>query len=1480
MIPKIFRTIASTVAASAAFCFLMPAALSAQTASSLVTNRVTQRVDDNALVTLKGMVHPLANAANDRGAVPDSMRLDRIQIMLKRSSTQESALQQLIHDQHTPGTASYHKWLTPTQFGSQFGPSDQDIATLGSWLESKGFSVEKVNPGKQTLEISGSAGQFRNAFHAQIHKYSVDGEVHYANASNPQIPAALAPVLGGFAALNNFRIKPKLRILGKAEYNPKAGTAVPQWTVGGGGTALNNSYLLSPADFYLQYDLTPVYSGGTNGSGQTIAIVNDSNINVNLVSLFRSTFNIANSTNVPQVIIDGNDPGIDGVNNPDGPNGDSPEAYLDVEWSGAVAPAATVDLVIAADTSLESGLYLAAEHAVTGNLAPVVSLSFGECEIGLGSYNQFWNSLWEQAAAQGITVLVSSGDNGSAGCDDDNSQYYAVNGTAVNGFASTPYNVAVGGTDFFYSSWNQGTSAINTQLGTYWNTTPSNSAATASIQSYIPEQPWNDSQYGLNIFNYYDSTGVTTIAGGSGGASSCGNPTTDSSGDVVSCAGYAKPAWQTGTGVPADKVRDLPDVSLFAADGLNDSYYPFCYQDGDCQTPSSGSTIQVSGGGGTSFATPAFAGIMALINQTYGPQGQADYVLYPLAAQYPAAFHDVTNGTNSVPCNTTTVSDSSGNSYSPLDCISVSNPITVTDPTYGSTVEGQIGTGTTAEYNAATGYDLASGLGSVDAAQLISDWSKVKFTSSTVTLTSPTSASTFTHGQSVTFSGTVAGSGSATPTGNVAIETDSTEPTMQGQGVIALSSGSFSGTTTALPGGTYNVWANYSGDSTNASAVSSKVQITVSPEASTTYFTINDVATGLGAGAVLTAPGSTSTTFPYGTQLILSAQPVPTTYYNTCINTSNPPSSCSTYPTQSTGTVVFSDNATAVNTAVLNAEGDAEYNALWSVGSHSATAKYSGDASYNSSTSSSIAFTITKATPIFGIFSAAQTSSTQYVGNQSTVLNFLVENGSNYSNEQSYEIGYSTPVKPPTGTITVSSSPAGISGTLTLSGAIDPSTYAPDGVASIVVPSTVKTGSYTVTVSYSGDSNYSAASYQQTVQLVSGGSGLTSTIAASGAPTSTSPTASYVVTGTVTGQSGHAAPTGGVIIASSGYTVTEVGLTPGTGASSTFSVTLNSQTLFQGANYVTLQYTGDTTYNPSSTTLNNNGAISNPLSDFSMVPNTTIVPVSAGGSATDTIQLASVNGYAGTVNYTCTPASGITCSISPTSTTFTSGGSSTTTLTINAASGTSAGNYNVLVTGTDSTGNYVHTLGIQAVVQSSSPVTGSFTLSNSGSITVASPGASGTSTLTVKPSGGFTGTVSFSCSVSSSPSGAQNPPTCSAPSASVTGTSSVTSTLTVNTTAATSSAAHNPFEKLLATGGGLAFAALLFFGVPARRRSWRVILVVLLFAGIAGLGIGCGGSSGNSGGGSSGTTTGAYVVTVTATSGSLTQSATVNVTVN
>jgi subtilase family serine protease len=1330
-------------------CAVAVFGITAMAQESASVTRVVEPIDEQQRVTLGGdYVAPEANATNDRGAAPDSMPLERLHLVLKRSASQEAALEHLVAAQNAPGNPNYHKWLTPAKFGQKFGPSDQDIATVESWLSSHGFEVLGVKPGKQVIEFNGNVSELRDAFGARIHRYQVNGGTRYSTASEPRIPAALAPVVAGFVSLNDFHVKKDVRVLGEAGYNPKTGMATPEWTLPGGAgnpTLGGVAFAVSPADFYTQYDLSPLYKAGVNGSGQTIAIINDSNINIDLVNRFRSLFGLP--ANPPAVIIDGNDPGIDGINNPDGLNYDSVEAYLDVEWSGAVAPDANIDLVIGGDTALEPGLILAAEHAVYSDLAPVMSISFGECEYDLGADNEFLEDLWEQAAAQGITVVASAGDSGSAGCDDPDTQNYAIEGLGISGFTSTPYNIAVGGTDFYYPDYQNLTL---TDLSADWNTTGTNTPpSSGSLLMPLTEQPWNASQYGLDAVNYYSYSGnlATTIAGGGGGASSAAVCSAGYSSTTGAClgipSGYPKPAWQTGAGVPSDGVRDIPDVSLFAADGSNYSFYPFCYSGGDCQPASGSNPVQVSAAGGTSFAAPAFAGIMALVDEKYGPQGQADAVLYPLKAQYPAAFHDILHGTNSVPC-PIIVSPVS----QPPDCIAVASPIVL-----NGTTEGQIGTGSTPDYNAAAGYNLATGLGSIDATQLVANWGKISFHESGTTLTSPTAGAAFTHGQAITFSGSV--TGSPTPTGNVAIVTSSTETANQGEDRLSLdSSGDFSGSISSLPGGTYNVWANYGGDAKNGESASAPVQIAINPETSSTALSMIDV-----KGFSLTGPNGFGSTVPYGTQLILNAQAVPASYYRQCIGVSSPPASCSTAKfTPPTGTVAFADNGVGIDTAVINASGDAEYNSPFSVGSHSVTASYSGDSSYSASSAPAIAFTVVKNYPALSIGSSVPTGSPwDWGGGQPTVFFVGLENSANGE----MVVPISLPALPPSGVVTVTGFPADMPTSATLYPEIDPSTDYPAGVGTIIVPAGTPAGTYNLTITYPGDAHYLSLSWTESMQITARAGLISATTASMSG--SISPTSSILVTGAVTG-SGGAAPSGYVQLVAYGYQegfyiLDTVALVTGTGTTSTFQMHLDSQNIPQGSDLLVVQYRGDTLYAPSSTTLR----ITNPLSDFSMLPQTAIVPVTAGTSATSLIDLSSVNSFSGAVTLGCAAAPGVNCSISPSTVNLASSGNATTTLTVTAGADTANLTYNLLVTGTNAPGDVTHTLGIQAVVSGSSAGSENFALSSNPDALAFPPAATtgNTAAVSVTPLGGFSGTVDLRCAVTGSPSDANSPVTCS-----------------------------------------------------------------------------------------------------------------------
>ena len=505
-------------------CILIAPNVKAQT--SELRARVTQAVDVQNCVTLRGNIHPLARPEYDQGAAPDNLPMERMLLVLQRGADQEASLRRLLDDQQVKSSPLFHQWLTPEQFGLQFGPSDTDIQAVTDWLTGQGFQVNHVGPGRTVIEFSGTAGLVRQALRTEIHKFAVKGEEYWANVSDPQIPAALAPVVAGFASLNNFPRKPLNRSLGTFSRSKLTGEVRPLFTF----SPDSNGYYFAvgPTDFATIYNVAPLWAKGTDGTGQTIAVVGETNINIQDVRDFRSMFGLP--ANDPNIILNGPDPGI---------ISDETEADLDVEWSGAVARGATIDFVVSESTETSAGIDLSALYIIDNNLAPVMSESYGQCEAYLGAGgNQFYNTLWEQAAAQGITVLMASGDSGPAGCDSANAGETAAQyGLGASGFASTPFNVAVGGTDF--------NDASDPTL--YWTLT-NTSTYQSSALSYIPESTWNDSCAASGSLtgctpppsSTYLSDGLYLIAG-SGGRSTCINPT--GTFPAVTCSGgYSKPS--------------------------------------------------------------------------------------------------------------------------------------------------------------------------------------------------------------------------------------------------------------------------------------------------------------------------------------------------------------------------------------------------------------------------------------------------------------------------------------------------------------------------------------------------------------------------------------------------------------------------------------------------------------------------------------------------------------------------------------------------------------------------------------------------------------------------------------------------------------------------------------------------------------------------------------------------------------------------
>jgi trimeric autotransporter adhesin len=1176
-------------------------------------NLITEAIDPDVRVTLTNNVHPLAQARYDQGPAPGSMATGRIMLVLKRSDMQEHALRQYLDELQNPNSANYHKWLTPETLGAQYGISEGDLATVTAWLQGQGFAIDKVSAARNMILFSGNVTQIQQAFTTTIHRYVVNGETHYANATDPQIPAALAPVIAAVAPLNDFRPHPGAVKAGTAHYDAGTKRISPDITLCDTTTNKCDILFAVPADAATIYDtpnstlnanyakISSIVGGKSyDGTGVTIGVVGDANIVAQDVQNYRAAFLPSSySANQPKVIIDENDPGI---------TPDSTEALLDLQVSGGVAPGATINFYTSANDGLASGLILAIYRAISDNNASILNVSFGACEPFLGtSGNESMMQLWEQAAAQGITVAVATGDSGSAGCDDDTESTSAQYGLAVSGFASTAFNVAVGGTDY---------DVLTKEFNTYVGGTNSASNFYGTALSYIPENPWNDStsvntgSYTLNQPTMID--GQTNIVAAGGGVSSC----TQSSGEEpdVTCTpstGYPTPAFQKGTTGFTFGNRAVPDVSFLAANGLYNVAWLICSDSqtqGMTATPTSMDCEQTggqftsgttfSGEGGTSAAAPAFAGMLALVAQSQGGGrlGQANNVLYNLAAQaglYGKVFHDVTAGNNSVVCTAGSPNCAAANSF-------------------------------ISDYNATANYDAASGLGSVDAAELVANWTKASFTPTTTafTINGATAPISVKHGTQLDLAAAVS-PGSAT--GDVSFINNSGVSATQSQldSFQTLASGKVDLTTPDLPGSSkpYNVYAYYGGDVKNAGSLSNPVEVTISPEASTLLLGLaftDPSGVPICSDLVQGSPPCKGKSVGYGVVSVIAAQVKSTSGSNT----------------PATGTISFADTAgtfpspsVAISSLGVAAITNEDYpNQTLSVGSHGLTASYAGDGSYEASNSgSAYPFTITQGKTHVTV-----------TGMQSANLVTITANVNTDS------IG-----APPTGIVEIRVGSATL-GTFLAYTSVG---FSPDGqIVSqyvLTIPATTKglvNGDNTVTVSYVGDTNYLASSGSGTVTV----SGLSS----ESGFTINAPTSLGVVAGVASGNTGTvgvlssasfagsvalscaitAGPSGATSAPTCAMSPTAVTVSGTNIVTSTMTISTTTTTTL-GSYTVTVTGTGGGTTSSAATNLT--VASSNGQGSFNIAG--TGVSVSAGATMgnTSTISVTPSGGFLGSVGLKC-----------------------------------------------------------------------------------------------------------------------------------------------------------------------------------------------------------------------------------------------------
>jgi hypothetical protein len=803
---------------SAPFLFLLafsalPQGTQAQT---LLQDRITQPIESASAVPLTGSVHPLAKSEFDAGLVDNAKVLQGMTINFKRSDAQEAGLQALLAAQQDPSSASYHKWLTPAQFGQQFGMSAADLARVTGWLQQEGFTVTSVAESGNSIGFSGSVASVERAFQTQIHNYNVNGETHFANATQILIPAALGGLLNSVRGLDDFKLKPKVRVV-KSRFT----------------SGVTGTHYVTPGDLGVIYDIAPLYSAGETGKGVTLAVVGQTAIVLADITDFRAAAGLP--VNNPTVVT------VPGTTPPSAAagaaSGDLAETDLDLEYSGGVATGASIVLVNSDDVT--TSLQYVVQNTINGITIPIISQSYGACEAAYNTASLTSSeAVLAQANAQGQTVILAAGDDGAADCDGStstNTVTSAVNGLAVDYPGSSAYVTDLGGSEFM----GDGTpSSPQTGAGTYWNSNGTGGVSDdliVSAKSYIPEMAWNDTTYSI-------SQGGGLDAGG-GGVSSL----------------FKKPSWQTGVpGIPADGFRDVPDISLNASN-YHDAYL-YCTQVTTVSSPNAfvsscqASSFRLSDpgqsddqtfqaiAGGTSFAAPDFAGLLAIIEQklaTGGGLGNINPSLYTLAANsttYASAFHDITTGNNQVPCTNS----------SPNCATSGSNNV--------------IG------YAATTGYDQATGLGSVDANKLATAFAALVQATGTKTTLTASPGTSLVINEKVTFTATVIPNTLTTaPTGTVTFYVDGVAQT---PAVTLSTAAPYTATLPATDfptSGTHSVSATYTpaaGDTTYTGSSSSALAITVvasGTAATTTAVTANPTNFPLGASVTLSATVSGST---------------------------------------------------------------------------------------------------------------------------------------------------------------------------------------------------------------------------------------------------------------------------------------------------------------------------------------------------------------------------------------------------------------------------------------------------------------------------------------------------------------------------------------------------------------------------------------------------------------------------------------------
>lgn len=728
------------------------------------TGRIVGAIDNSTRKTIVGTQPPLARRAKDAGPVSAEMPVQGVSLVFSRSAAQEADLHALIAAQQDPASPLYHHWLTPDEFAARFGMADTDIAKVQAWLQEQGFSIDSVSRSKNRITFSGTAGQVQNAFGSELHYYTQNGKTHFAPSRDLSVPSALAPVVQDITNLSTFRLKPRIK-------RPKANFTSSQ----------TEHTFLTPKDVATIYDVNAAYNAGFTGKGESIAVVGQTSISLTDIENFQNAAGL--TIKDPTLVL------VPGSGNAAEFQGDESESDLDLEYSGGMAPGAAIYFVYVGDSPTK-GVFDSIQYAIDNDVAPIISDSYGLCETALGqaSYNN-WNGILAQGAAQGQSIITPAGDNGSPDCGGDSTLTTAQQqALAVDFPASSQYVTAMGGGEFPSSVACNGN--CPSPNPTYWQAANGTDVISSALSSGLPfpEQAWNDDSPPDNTTN---PPTPANLSSGGGGIS----------------VFTQRPSWQAtlpaGSG-SFGSMRLVPDISLSASP--NNAPYLYCTSDTSAWAPGQAascdsgfrdsSSLALTAAGGTSFDAPIFAGLVAIINEKEKvEQGPLNQTLYSLAANsttYKSAFHDITTGNNNCSAAGSTVCSGSAMT----------------------------------QYSAGTGYDLATGLGSIDFNNLLSAWpaqAGSTLTRSSTSIAAASNPAIVGTGDTITIDVTPA-SGSGTPTGTVKLWiSDGTVGSTPTTTTVTLSNGSTTYSFVASQAGTHTIRAIYSGDSTFASSSATSV---------------------------------------------------------------------------------------------------------------------------------------------------------------------------------------------------------------------------------------------------------------------------------------------------------------------------------------------------------------------------------------------------------------------------------------------------------------------------------------------------------------------------------------------------------------------------------------------------------------------------------------------------------------------------------